>query len=135
MAIQLKLDRWQYFEDAITLYQGDQWLLTGRIVDRTPGVDRPVSLVGASATAFFPPGTAQAAPATPVLTVSVTDSGNGNVSIVVPPSLTNATSIGLADGVQLYLAVAGLSGQFPPLVTVSTPDQPLFIQPPASFPL
>jgi hypothetical protein len=122
MAKILLLDQGQYIDGIIPLYLGDDWTLTGKIVNQLPGgYGQDVSLAGLSATAYFPGGvTGQ---------VALTNAAAGELSISVPASGTMAASGSVnPNGSAIYLVAQGATRQ-----TFYTPDSPVAITDPTQF--
>lgn len=118
----LVLDRTQYFRGQITLFIGDQWYLTGRVVERIGGVDQDVNLTSAAVTGYFP---AAAGGASGFVAV-VEDAICGKISIPVSPT----QSAGLLTSPQPISVYAAVSGTSDGPYSVSTSDDVLVIASP-----
>lgn len=119
MAILLRLDRAQYFQGAVRVYRGDQWDLTGQVVDQIGSVVLAKDLTGASATAYFPATGGGVVAAV----VSITDEPQGLIRIAVGDDVTPMTEVGQ---VQVYVIVDGIPSAGHPF-TAQMPEPDLAI--------
>lgn len=90
----------------IGLVRGDDWLLTGRVVDNVQGVDLEVDLTGDSITGFFP--SASGCGIMLPVTATITNPTVGQIQLSVPKGQSPQvllSDVGLAPYVTLQSAV------------------------------
>jgi hypothetical protein len=125
MAVYLSLDKSQYLEGLIPLFRGDDWLLTGKIVNQLPqNYFGYVDLAGVSATAYFPTDpTLNLVPVQPAV-VQFTNVLEGEFTINLPASASISTLL-TPNGSSIYMETKSASGL---TTTYQTNDSPLQIQ-------
>jgi|ERR1019366_3408057 hypothetical protein len=113
----------QYLQGQVNLFQGDQWSVTGQIVDQYNGVSVPTNLTGAQGVTAYFPGVAGVAVQVPA---TISDASQGIVTISVSPTVSQ--TVLSSEGSSFYVQVSGLIAGG--LVTVPTFDQPLVVTAP-----
>lgn len=113
----LRLNKVHYFNGAVRMYKGDEWVISAKIVDRIGGVDTDKDLTDYGVTGYFPTtGDAQAV-------VATVDTGDcGKISMTVDEAVTAVLEEN-TNGVQLYCIIASpASGENPLTVQMAEPD-------------
>lgn len=121
MAKFLILDKKHYdgSKGMIPLKRGDDWLLSGKIVEKYASYQADLDLSGASATAYFA-GTGTDVTAS----VTLEDAPGGAISVSLGKEATPGVALA-EEGTSLYLVVTGGDGK---VFTVETPDEALEIK-------
>lgn len=119
MALVWKLDRPQYGPDGlVTLYRGDDWNLTGKVVNLIGSYEQPVDMSQYSASGFFP--SASGGPDLPAVAATGTC---GALSVQMPAASTPLVQVS-SGGEGAYVVVADGQGK---LTTIPMIDQSLAI--------
>lgn len=100
MAKYIKLDKSQYGKDGvIPLKRGDDWVLTGKIVNRSCGEDLTVDLTGLGMTACLPGADGSTITVDPV----AVDAEEGTFTMTVPKAKTLLTQPSFGTGFYIVL--------------------------------
>lgn len=119
MSLVLILDKPQYGPDGlVTLYRGDDWNLTGKVVNQIGSYEEPVDVSNLAVSGFFP-----SASGGPDLLAPAATGSCGSVSITLPATSTPLVQVN-TGGEGPYIVVADQSGK---LTTVPTRDQAVAI--------
>lgn len=119
MALLLVLDKTQYGPDGlVTLYRGDDWKLTGKVVNQIGSYEQPVDTSQFSVSGFFP--SASGGPDLPA--VAATGSC-GAIAISLPAASTPLIQVS-SGGEGAYIVVQDAMGK---LQTIPTRDQAIAI--------
>lgn len=119
MSLVWKLDRPQYGPDGlVTLYRGDDWNLTGKIVDFINGYEQPVDTSQYSATGYFPSATGG-----PDLPCAAATGACGSLAVQMPAASTPLVQVS-SGGEGAYVVVSDGQGK---LTTVPMIDQSIAI--------
>ena len=119
MSLVWKLDQPQYGPDGlVSLYQGDDWNLTGKVVNRINGYDQPVDTSAYAATGYFP--SASGGPDLPFSAVT----GDCGVIAVQVPAASSPLVLASTGGEGAYVVVQDHQGK---LQTIPTVDQAVAI--------
>lgn len=118
MSLVIKLDKPQYGVDGlVNLYRGDDWNLTGKLIDQIGSYEEPVDSSQYSVSGFFPSATGG-----PDIYAQASTGTCGSISVVLPADQTPLVQ--LSDGVGAYVVIKDVSGN---LTTVPTRDQSIAV--------
>jgi hypothetical protein len=119
MALVWKLDQPQYGPDGlVTLYRGDDWNLTGKVINLINGYEQPVDTSAYSATGYFP-----SASGGPDLPCAAATGACGSLAVSLPAASTPLVQVS-SGGEGAYVVVADGMGR---LQTIPMVDQSLAI--------
>jgi hypothetical protein len=119
MARYLRFDRDLYgINGLIPLTQGDDWLLTCRVVDLVGGTELDQDITGSAVSGFFPAASGGYLQGTAV----ITDSACGAITLGLPQTASSGAMASVVPQVP-YVTLNGPSG----LETIYPYDQPLAV--------
>lgn len=119
MSLVIKLDKPQYGPDGlVTLYRGDDWNLTGKIINQIGSYEAPVDASQFSASGFFP----SASGGPDILAVAATGAC-GSIVVSLPAASTPLVQVS-SGGEGSYIVVQDQQGK---LTTIPTRDQAIAI--------
>lgn len=119
MSLVLKLDKPQYGPDGlVTLYRGDDWNLTGKLINQIGSYEEPVDSSLYSVSGFFP-----SASGGPDILAPATTGSCGSISVNMQAASTPFVQTN-TGGEGAYVVIADQSGT---LTTVPTRDQAVAI--------
>ncbi len=103
----------------VPLRRGDDWLLSGQVIDRYAGYQKAVDLTDSGATGFFPAASGGTIPAE----VTFTNAAAG--AVVIALSKEDSANVALAEqGTSLYITLDTTDG----LTTVETPEETIEVK-------